>query len=87
MRRLPNEPAARPDAPVLLVTTRPGALPPPGASSRRADASTPSVEGTATPETSEPNDPVAATSRVIGLSPVVQETTFEWNIHQWELTQ
>ena len=26
------------DAPVLLVTTRPGALPPPGASTRRADA-------------------------------------------------
>ena len=31
--------------------------------------------------------PVAATSHVVGPTPVVQETTFEWNIHQWELTQ
>jgi peptide/nickel transport system substrate-binding protein len=31
--------------------------------------------------------PVAATSNVVGLGPVVQETTFEWNIHQWVLTQ
>jgi type IV secretion system protein VirB10 len=51
------------DAPVLLVTTRPGALSSSGASSRRADASAPSVEGTAAPEAAEPNDPIAATSR------------------------
>lgn len=51
------------DAPVLLVTTRPGALPPPGAPTRRADAAAPSVEGASPSETAEPNDPVAATSR------------------------
>ncbi|MBK6747888.1 type IV secretion system protein VirB10 [Ottowia sp.] len=51
------------DAPVLLVTTRPGALPPPGASTRRADAGAPSAEGLPASETAEPNDPVAATSR------------------------
>lgn len=51
------------DAPVLLVTTRPGALPPPGASTRRADAGTPSGEGSTPSETAEVNDPVAATSR------------------------
>lgn len=51
------------DAPVLLVTTRPGALQSPGASNRRADASAPSVESTATPEAVDPNDPIAATSR------------------------
>ncbi|MCC7098132.1 MAG: type IV secretion system protein VirB10 [Rubrivivax sp.] len=51
------------DAPVLLVTTRPGAPPPSGASTRRADAGTPSGEGSSPSETTEPNDPVAATSR------------------------
>jgi|JI9StandDraft_1071089.scaffolds.fasta_scaffold92242_2 type IV secretion system protein VirB10 len=51
------------DAPVLLVTTRPGALPPPGASSRRADALAPSAEGMPASETPDPNDPIAATSR------------------------
>ena len=51
------------DAPILLVTTRPGALPLPGSSTRRADASAPSVEGMAAPEPSDPNDPIAATSR------------------------
>ncbi len=51
------------DAPVLLVTTRPGALPPPGASTRRSDAGTPSGEGSTPSETTEPNDPIAATSR------------------------
>lgn len=51
------------DAPVLLVTTRPGALPPPGAATRRADAAAPSGEGASPSETTEPNDPVAATSR------------------------
>lgn len=51
------------DAPVLLVTSRPGALPPPGASTRRADASATSGDGASPSETTEPNDPVAATSR------------------------
>lgn len=51
------------DAPVLLVTTRPGALPPPGAPTRRADAGAPSSEGASPSESAEPNDPVAATSR------------------------
>lgn len=51
------------DAPVLLVTTRPGALPPPGASTRRTDAGAPFAEGTSPSEAAEPNDPVAATSR------------------------
>ena len=51
------------DAPVLLVTTRPGAFPPPGASTRRADAGAPSAEGMPASETPDPNDPIAATSR------------------------
>ncbi len=51
------------DAPVLLVTTRPGALPPPGAPTGRADAGAPFAEGAAPSEAAEPNDPVAATSR------------------------
>jgi type IV secretion system protein VirB10 len=51
------------DAPVLLVTTRPGALPAPGASTRRSEATAPSSEGTPAPETADPNDPIAATSR------------------------
>ena len=51
------------DAPVLLVTTRPGALPAPGASTRRPDAAAPSSEGTPAPEPADPNDPIAATSR------------------------
>jgi len=51
------------DAPILLVTTRPGALSPPGASPRRADASAPAVEGMALTEPADPNDPIAATSR------------------------
>ncbi len=51
------------DAPVLLVTTRPGALPAPGATNRRADASAPPIEGTASPEAADPIDPIAATSR------------------------
>ncbi|HMN75954.1 MAG TPA: type IV secretion system protein VirB10 [Burkholderiaceae bacterium] len=51
------------DAPVLLVTTRPGALPPPGASTRRADAGAPSGEGTSPSDIAEPNDPIAVTSR------------------------
>jgi type IV secretion system protein VirB10 len=51
------------DAPILLVTTRPGALPPPGASTRRLDASAAPVEGNASPEGVEANDPIAATSR------------------------
>ena len=51
------------DAPVLLVTTRPGALPAPGASTRRSEATAPPSEGTPAPETADPNDPIAATSR------------------------
>ena len=51
------------DAPVLLVTTRPGALPTPGASTRRADAGAPSGEGASPSDIAEPNDPVASTSR------------------------
>ena len=51
------------DAPILLVTTRPGAFPPPGASTRRLDASAAPVEGNASSEAVEPNDPIAATSR------------------------
>jgi type IV secretion system protein VirB10 len=51
------------DAPILLVTTRPGALPPPGASTRRLEASAAPVEGNASPEGVEVNDPIAATSR------------------------
>ncbi len=51
------------DAPVLLVTTRPGVLPAPGASTRRAEAAAPSAEGTPAPETVDSNDPIAATSR------------------------
>ena len=38
------------DAPILLVTTRPGALPPPGASTRRLDATAAPVDGNASPE-------------------------------------
>ncbi len=45
------------DAPVLLVTTRPGVP------TRRADASAPPVEGMGAPEPADPNDPIAATSR------------------------
>jgi type IV secretion system protein VirB10 len=51
------------DAPVLLVTTRPGALAAPGASTRKADAGAPSAEGMPASETPDPNDPIAATSR------------------------
>jgi type IV secretion system protein VirB10 len=51
------------DAPVLLVTTRPEALTAPGASPRRAETTAPSSEGTHAPETADPNDPIAATSR------------------------
>ena len=51
------------DAPVLLVTTRPGALPAPGASTRRSEPTAPSSDGISAPEISDPNDPIAATSR------------------------
>ncbi len=51
------------DAPILLVTTRPGALPAPGSSTQRFDASTSPVEGISSPEGVEGNDPIAATSR------------------------
>jgi ABC-type transport system substrate-binding protein len=32
-------------------------------------------------------NPLAATSAVVGVGPVVQEATFEWNIHQWQLAR
>lgn len=51
------------DAPVLLVTTRPAALPSPAASTRRADAAAPSAEGMAPQDAADVNDPIAATSR------------------------
>ncbi|MEO6280200.1 type IV secretion system protein VirB10 [Roseateles sp.] len=51
------------DAPILLVTTRPGAIPARGAPNQWADGSAPSVDGMATPELADPNDPIAATSR------------------------
>lgn len=51
------------DAPVLLVTTRPGALPPPGASTRRMGAGAPPDENPAAAEPADANDPIAATSR------------------------
>ena len=51
------------DAPVLLVTTRPGTFAPPGASTRRADVAAPPAEGTGPPEPADTNDPIAATSR------------------------
>jgi type IV secretion system protein VirB10 len=51
------------DAPVLLVSTRPGALPPPGASTRRMDAGAPPDEDPTAAEPADANDPLAATSR------------------------
>ncbi len=51
------------DAPVLLVSTRPGALAPQGASTRRMDAGGPPDENPAAAEPAGPNDPIAATSR------------------------
>jgi len=51
------------DAPVLLVTTRPGALPPPGAFTRRMDAGAPPDEGPTAAEPADTIDPIAATSR------------------------
>ena len=47
------------DAPVLLVTTRPGAL------ARRPDGSPPLAETPAAIEAAEPNDAIAATSRIL----------------------
>ena len=32
-------------------------------------------------------NPVAATSAVVGPSPVVQETPFEWNIYEWQIAR
>jgi type IV secretion system protein VirB10 len=50
------------DAPILLVTTRPGALPSPGAATRRGDAPAPSAEGVPAPDAAELHDPMAATT-------------------------
>jgi len=51
------------DAPILLVTTRPGAMPAPGASPRRADASSFPADGVPAADGADPSDPIAATSR------------------------
>ncbi len=51
------------DAPILLVTTRPGAMPAPGASTRRADPSSFPADGAPSPDGADPSDPIAATSR------------------------
>jgi type IV secretion system protein VirB10 len=51
------------DAPVLLVTTRPGAHAAQAGSTRRADASPPSTEGESAAAPSGAHDPMAATSR------------------------
>ena len=51
------------DAPVLLVSTRPGAVPPPGASTRRMDAGASPNENPAAADPADANDPIAATSR------------------------
>jgi type IV secretion system protein VirB10 len=51
------------DAPVLLVTTRPGALRPPGASPRRMDAGAPPDEGPSAAEPADTHDPLAVTTR------------------------
>jgi type IV secretion system protein VirB10 len=51
------------DAPILLVTTRPGATPLQGVSMRKADASAQPAEAMPEPEPADPNDPLASTSR------------------------
>jgi type IV secretion system protein VirB10 len=51
------------DSPVLVVTTRPGAIPAPAASTRKTDASAALAGSAASPEPGDPNDPVASTSR------------------------
>jgi type IV secretion system protein VirB10 len=54
------------DAPVLLVSTRPGVITPPGVHARKLDASVPPAVDTPPPVQAEPvdaNDPLAATSR------------------------
>jgi type IV secretion system protein VirB10 len=51
------------DAPVLLVSTRPSALLPPSAASRRTDAQAPTAEGMPPPEPEDSNDAIAATTR------------------------
>ncbi len=51
------------DAPVLLVTTRPGTVPLTLAPTRRADAPPTGQEGLPSSEAADPNDPIAATSR------------------------
>jgi len=32
-------------------------------------------------------NPLAVSSAVVGVGPVAQEATFEWNIHQWKVTR
>ena len=51
------------DAPVLLVTTRPGSVPPTAGATPRADMPPIGQEGLPSSEPADPNDPIAATSR------------------------
>lgn len=51
------------DAPILLVTTRPGVSPSPGSLTRRTDVAAPPDQGSGPPETADAMDPIAATSR------------------------
>ena len=51
------------DAPVMLVTTRPGALQASGASARSADAPAPLNESTISREPADATDPISATTR------------------------
>lgn len=60
------------DAPVLLVTTRPGALPPQGASTRRMDAGAPPDEGPTAAEPADANDPLATSRNLQGYQRQLQ---------------
>jgi type IV secretion system protein VirB10 len=52
------------DAPVLLVSTRPGALgTPTGAPIRRMDQASPGIDAGQEPDPNDPNDPIATTTR------------------------
>ncbi len=51
------------DAPVLLLTTRPGAIPPPGTIPRRIDADAAPDEGETATEPADLHDPLTATTR------------------------
>ena len=51
------------DAPILLVTTRPGRTPSQDIALRRADSAAQAAEAIPEPEPADPSDPLAATSR------------------------